>query len=227
MKSLIVNIGLVVLIFSCTTKPQSTEIEISRIGALRQIMHAGKIGSRVNLDTMDLTNAWGLGASDSLQGELLVLNGNVFESKVTDRATAISNNRKAEATLLVLSKVQAWDTVQVSSFDQVETLLVENGYNSPAPFVLLGSPELLEYHIINFNPKVSDISNHKEGAYLDVISNSPVTILGFYSKTDQGVFTHHDSNVHMHFIDDTKQQAGHIEKLVPGSNSFQLLIPKK
>ena len=37
------------------------------------------------------------------------------------------------------------------------------------------------------------------------------TLLGFFSKHHQGVFTHHGENTHFHFVDEEKRLTGHVD----------------
>ncbi|MBT3819061.1 MAG: alpha-acetolactate decarboxylase, partial [Lentimicrobiaceae bacterium] len=41
------------------------------------------------------------------------------------------------------------------------------------------------------------------------------------------VFTHHDSNVHMHLITTDRRKMGHLDKVLFGSGDIKLYLPKK
>ena len=43
----------------------------------------------------------------------------------------------------------------------------------------------------------TDIADHKEGSFKSSMNNQEVVIVGFYSDRHQGIFIHHDSNVHI------------------------------
>ena len=53
-----------------------------------------------------------------------------------------------------------------------------------------------------------------------------IDILGFYSEAHKGVFTHHDSNLHMHFKTETVNLAGHVDYIFLGSN-MTLKLPEQ
>lgn len=54
------------------------------------------------------------------------------------------------------------------------------------------------------------------------------TILGFFSKRHQGVYTHHDSFVHLHFLTDLKTETGHVDAIkIAQSDGLQILFAEK
>jgi len=226
------NIGYIIIasaIASCTTGV--SKIEVTNIGELRQIMHQGQFQARVRLDSLIGEHVFGLGALDSLSGEVIVLDDQVYSSRLENETLVIDNSSQAEATLFVYSEVSKWDTLEVSNFTDIGELISKRSkearLEAPFPFLLIGAPELLDYHVINFNPEISDFSNHKEGAFTEALSKIEVLILGFYATDAKGIYTHHDSDLHMHFIDVTEERMGHIDDIVTGTGSFNLLIPKQ
>jgi acetolactate decarboxylase len=221
---------IVLLLISCNPKETAqTEVKVS--GALMEIMHQGKIGATIQLDTLNATNLYGLGALDSLKGEVMVLNEQSFVSTVKNDSLLMSQSISIKASLFVYSYVSTWDTLNIYSFDDMATLVMaqikERNQQEPLPFILIGSPALVKYHVINFDPEVSDISNHKECAYIGELDNEPITLLGFYATAAQGIYTHHDSNVHMHMMNETNSVMGHVDELNAGSGNFTLLLPRR
>lgn len=57
------------------------------------------------------------------------------------------------------------------------------------------------------------MANHKQFAMLGELEASNTTILGFYSNRHQGIFTHHDSKIHLHVISSDSKIVGHIDQL--------------
>jgi acetolactate decarboxylase len=216
------------IIFSFSPKPEG--IEVHHIGELREIMHKGQFQSRVNLDTLEAMHLFGLGAMDSLSGEILVLDNQIYTSKVVDSTVQVFHNEKTDATLFVYAEINEWDTLKVSDIYDIERLLKERSavlkLEAPFPFVLIGKPENLTYHVINFDALNGDINNHKEGALNGVLSDESVTILGFYATDAKGIYTHHDSNVHMHFLNTEHTNSGHVDDVDFTNREFKLLIPK-
>lgn len=211
--------------FSCSQTAE--QLIVKHIGELRQIMHQGMIQSRIDLDTLVNSNLFALGAMDSLSGEVLVLSGEVIKSFAKDDTLVTERDTKTEATLLVYAEVTEWDTLEFASAENVESALVDYAEPSRAiPFLLLGQPSL-DYHVINFDAENGDFSTHKEGAFNGSIEDEEVIILGFYSTQAKGIYTHHDSNLHMHVITTNYSTMGHVDKLDLLDRSFKLLIPKQ
>ena len=50
-----------------------------------------------------------------------------------------------------------------------------------------------------------------------------VNIIGFYSQKHQGVFTHHDSYLHLHLITKDGRWMGHLDRV--SFQDMQLLLP--
>ncbi len=203
-------------------------VDVDHVGELRQIMHQGKIEARVSLDSITRPGLYAVGALDSLRGEILIENGHSIIATVDSIGPSILASNQVLATLLVYSTVHEWDTMVVttSNLEKVlESIASDKQLNTPFPFVIQGKFPKLMYHIINFDPN-SDFSQHKKGAYIGELTDQVVTITGFYSDHHQGIFTHHDSRVHMHVRNEDFAEMGHVDELETGTNSFTLLLPK-
>lgn len=57
------------------------------------------------------------------------------------------------------------------------------------------------------------MGNHKQFAYAGEMINTPVTMLGFYSKHHQSIFTHHTTFMHVHLLDDKTKTVWHLDEL--------------
>lgn len=216
---------LIISFLGCSS-PMEELPRVSNIGELRLIMHQGKFEARVSLDTLVKKGTYGLGAVDSLKGELLVLDGEIFKSHIESDSLSTIKNQWSSTTLFVYTSVSSWDTLEYSGFSDIENLLERNQNLSKSfPFLLLGNPSL-DYHVINFDSERGDFSKHKEGAFRGSLEYELVTILGFYSTNAKGVYTHHDSNLHMHVINADQTIMGHVDHIDLNSGSYKLLIPK-
>ena len=111
------------ILTGCTSQENRQTISVKNIGALREIMHQTKYQTRVKLDTLATEGLYGLGASDSLSGEIIMMDGKVFEATVQDSIPYIQINSSAEATLLVYAKVDTWDTLNVKPDAMLENLV--------------------------------------------------------------------------------------------------------
>lgn len=221
-------ISLILLLTACAD-PSYDHGLVQISGSLKDIMHGGDLQAKAWLDSLAVPGVYGLGALDSLRGEILIENGVPWVSMVTDGGLALQQNSHEHAGLLAHASVVQWSKHNVSGADLEHIILKsasKDGLTSPYLFILKGSFEKLAYHVINFDVTSSDLSNHKAGAYDAQLDRAPVTIIGFFSKHHQGRFTHHGSNLHMHVINDQKTVMGHVDHLETGTSPFTLLLPK-
>lgn len=221
--------NLFIIILLCIACESSDNYSVKHYGALRNIMHEGDISAMVEIDTMETSNLYALGALAELKGELTIIKGQTYVSKVVDSMAVIGSTENVKAALFVFSQIQSWDTLSVTGGDDLELLisssLKEHGIMAPTPFMVIGKPTSVDYHIVNLDPKSKDSSNHKKGAFVDAIKNRQLTLLGFYADDAQGVYTHHDSKIHVHFVEESSSLTGHVDDVVLGNNEFKLLIP--
>ena len=219
---------LVLLLVSCRENPNKT-IQVNLAGSLKEVMHQGQLGSQVYLDTLAKPGVYALGALDSLSGEVLIEDGQVWISKVIDDHLRVHQNPRAGAALLVYSEVKEWAELEVSATDLDELLLAESAkmsLSAPFPFIIKGSFPRLQYHVINYDAQGGSISQHKQGALEGQLSRQIVNILGFYSREHQGLFTHHGSYTHMHVRTPDGDIMGHVDEIELGNGTFTLLLPK-
>jgi hypothetical protein len=67
------------------------------------------------------------------------------------------------------------------------------------------------------------VPGHADSA-LNLTSGERVTIIGFYSKAHEGVFTHHGSYAHLHILL-PNGDSGHVDELEVGPE-IELLLPR-
>lgn len=222
--------SLLLILTICLACESPKTITVEHYGTLRSIKHEGDISAKVKLDTVDHTNLYGIGALAKMKGEITVVNGQVYVSKVMDSTAVIGSSENVNASLFVFGHIDQWDTLTVTGGDDLELLIAstlkERKIDNPTPFMVIGKLEMLEYHIINLDSKSTDFSDHKAGAFTDTFKNRQVMILGFYANDAQGVYTHHDSKIHAHFVDPSSSLNGHVDDVILGNHNFKLLIPK-
>src|SRR5690606_15296687 len=85
----------------------------------------------------------------------------------------------------------------------------------PFAFRLTGKISKAIIHVVNL-PSGSLVSSPDEAHRGQVnykLTDSDVEALGFFSRRHKGIFTHHDSNMHLHLIMQDKSMMGHVDKL--------------
>jgi acetolactate decarboxylase len=97
----------------------------------------------------------------------------------------------------------------------------------PFAFKLIGKVSSAIIHIQNLprGTKVSSPDEAHQGQVNYNIANQDAEIIGFFSTEHKGVFTHHDSFLHMHLITTDNSKMGHLDELEIGE--MKLYLPKK
>ena len=229
---------LITVVASCQVKNKKVNIaEVNHSGELRTIM-SGNIQSTINLDSLsDKKNLYALGALENLKGEIQIFNSEPSNSFVTDSNLIIGDSYNLKAALLVYAEVKQWEEYKIENNftkDDVEKAIFEtakaNGIHidSPFPFLLKGTVTTLDWHVINWKEgdTIHNHNKHKESGLNGSLQNREVEIIGFYSTKHKAVFTHHSTNMHMHFKTDDNKIAGHIDDLVLGK-TVTLKLPKQ
>jgi alpha-acetolactate decarboxylase len=236
--NIIIATILVLLFSSCQNtdnKVIATEVKYS--GALKTIM-SGSIQSVISLDSLsNKKQLYALGAVENLEGEIQIFDSKPSNSFVVDSTLKIIDSYKLKAVLLVYAEVAEWDSYEISNIttkNDLEEKIFETakskGINieKPFPFLLEGTVSSLDWHVIKW--KEGDIihnhKKHKEAGLNGTLRNTGVEILGFYSTKHKAVFTHHTTNMHMHFKTDDNNIAGHIDDLQL-DNQLILKLPKQ
>lgn len=218
---------------SCTAN-HNGDYEVLHAGQLRDIMHKNDISAKVAIDSLlERPGLFAVGALDALSGEIMIEDGLPSVSKAKDGVVSVSEDHDIAATLLVYTYVGEWKEVQlpdsVVSLKDLEIFLskmrtVEGG--KPLPFRLKGQPEFVKFHIVR---PLGGNATHEEiraAAFAATLTGSQVSAVGFYSNQHRGVFTHHDSNIHMHVVNEQRSMAGHVDDIRLSGN-VKLYVPAK
>ncbi len=241
-KFLIVGLIVIVLI-SCNTIVESkiandNQSTVQVVGAMKNVMWKGELAGTINLDTIkNKKSLYGLGPVEYLSGEILIIDGKTYVSKVlTDSTMTVEENHLVKAPFLVYTNQTEWDVVtllplSVHTIKDLEKFIdnITLELKSPFVFKLSGQVENAEIHIQNL-PKGTKVSSPEEahqGQTSYFLKNIEVDIVGFFSTEHTGIFTHHDSNVHMHLITADRKKMGHLDKVIFGNGTIKLYLPKK
>jgi acetolactate decarboxylase len=198
-------------------------------GALMDIMHKGDLSAKADLrDLEDVDHLYALGALENLKGEILILDGKPYISREEEEEVAIEESFMCNASLLVYASVENWQSVEVAtevrSKDELAMFIAQTAESSglditePFPFLLIGNIRSIDWHVINWEDGDTEHSHEKHihsGPHGTLLGNQ-VEILGFYSDSHHAIFTHHSTNMHMHFVTDDRKLSGHIDDLIPG-----------
>ncbi|MEZ2414454.1 acetolactate decarboxylase [Muriicola sp. E247] len=204
------------------------------VGALKNVMWKGELGSRVDLDTIaNKKHLYGLGPESFLKGELLVLDGQIYVSRVTsDTSMVVKREADLSAPFFVYTSVESWKDIQlpdeIKSIPELERFIDEQNADIKTPFTfkLAGRAIRAKIHVQNLpkGTKVSSPEQAHQGQTNYELMDEEVVILGFFSRKHQGIFTHHDSYLHMHLLTKDKSKMGHLDSLEIGKMTLSLAI---
>lgn len=234
-KPILILISMIALI-NCQSPIDNPKVE--HFGVLREIMQEQKLEANVALENLKYSeNLYGLGALENLAGELIILGGKTYQSIVNDSGDVIVvENRTGGATLLVTSKVKEWIEIsvenEIESLSQLEEVIAQEAgkhfldIEEPFPFIIEGKL-LVDWHVINAPAALERThESFKKSGVSGTFFHEPATVLGFYSKKHEGVFTHHGSYLHAHvFKEEDYLLMGHVDEFV-SRLPFVLKLPK-
>ena len=198
---------------------------------------SGTIQPVISLDSLkSKQNLYALGAAGNLTGEIQIFNGKPSNSFVTDESVQIKSTYHLDAALLVYAEVKNWDSFEIENSKNKDDLEEEifkiaknSGINTdaPFPFLLEGTVASLDWHIINWKAgdTIHTPKKHKESGLNGRLMNQKVQIIGFYSTKHKAIFTHHTSNMHLHFKTEDNTLAGHVDELFLNKR-ITLKLPK-
>ena len=102
----------------CACKPDSQQKEgsssaVQISGAMRNVMMKGELQGTIALDTIsDKTHLYGLGPIEYLRGELLIVDGEVWQSRVvSDSTMKLEKDDQVKAPFFVYANVAEWKEI--------------------------------------------------------------------------------------------------------------------
>jgi acetolactate decarboxylase len=214
------SLWLVLALSSCSSKPAPPVVEVW--GALREMIHEGKIESRVAIASVAKPHVYALGAISGMRGEVTIVDGVAWVAiGDVDGGKARSGATDEGAALLVASTVAQWQRVTIGediAFAQldrrIEELAVAAGIDvaRPFPFLVEGQVDA-RWHVLTGPPAPGDSPHdHTRNAVLGTLK-AKATVVGFFSKHHQGVFTHAGHAVHAHVVDPASSLSAHADEL--------------
>lgn len=223
------------VLFSCQEKPANHNYEVQYYGALKNLMMEGDLKATANLPEYEaIEGLYALGAMEGLKGEIQIFNSEVFNAIISNDRVQIDTSYNSKAALLVFAQVPEWKSVNIPdtirSSASLEKFIVqaaednEQDIEKPFPFLLEGEVSSLKWHVIDWKEgdSIHSPQKHKESGLQGTLKDEKVEVLGFYSNSHHRIFTHHSSNVHMHFKNVDGTLAGHIDDLLPGKMILRL-----
>lgn len=210
--------------------------QVKNVGAMRDVMWQGKLDGVISLDSIaNRQGFYGIGPLSGLRGEILLLDGKQFVSRVTETGEpVVALEENVTAPFFVYANQNEWDTQKLpaatTDISKLEAFITQetSTYDQPFVFKVTGRAINANYHIQNLaeGSIVSSPDEAHAGQRSYLIKDKEITILGFYSKKHKGVFTHHDTNMHLHIISNDTTAMGHLDQLELDTANATLFLPK-
>ncbi len=240
MKTILALLALGIMACDSTNKPPNpnpteTYSKVKNVGAMKDVKWKGELEGKIVLDTIaDRNGLYGLGPLSYLSGEILINDGKSYLSKVNaDSTMTVEESYDISAPFFVYANVTEWVEVEVPStvisIQELEKFIDNKTTDFQRPFVfkLKGQVSKAVIHIQNLplGTKVSSPEQAHQGQVKYALHQEESEIIGFFSTEHKGIFTHHDSFLHMHLMTQDKSKMGHLDELA--IKKMKLYLPKK
>ena len=211
------------------SKNEFAAFKVEYKGALKNMMRKGDISAKADLSQFrEVKHLYGLGAMEKLKGEIQIFDGKPINTSIEAGNLIIDNSYNKKATLFVYSVVENWMDVfipdSINTYESLENFIELSAkgnlinIKNPFPFLIIGIPESLHWHVIDWPEGDTDHTHekHKNSGVKGILENEPVEMLGFYSTSHHAIFTHHTTNMHIHVKSSNNKIAGHVDDLKAG-----------
>lgn len=228
------NVGILILI-SCNSNAQKVTNKVNIVGQMKDVMWKGQLYGTIYLDSIqNKTNLYGLGPVEYLTGEIIIVDGTAYKSiALSDTTMSVTEDFKISAPFFGYANISKWEEQVLP--DSVQTIIeLEEFLNNttkltskPFIFKLWGTVEQATIHIVNL-PQGSKVSSPDDAHKAQVnyqIENQLSEIIGFFSTEHKGIFTHHDTYLHIHLITTDRKKMGHLDKVLFKKDAMKLYFP--
>ena len=235
-------------VFAQVGSPVHHEGLVEYGGSQKSIFDTGKAEGVVSLANMSASSAtFGVGAAAGLDGEITVLRGSQYVTKMRGDTYALDLDPNQSAVFAVWTTQSQWveqaitgDVVTYQDLQRfVKARAIADGIDAakPFPFLLAGTPAEVKWHInvdrTEGRPIDRQLFAKSKESFVAV--NQAMDIVGFYSEHHPGIFISvlapgiRDKDaknaIHIHMVTRDGKSAGHIDDVVL-SKGMKLFLPK-
>ena len=157
-----------------------------------------------------------------LRGELLLWDGHAYRSTAQgDSAMEVEQRPDSKAPFFVHQFVKEWTEIMlpdsITDLPMLDAFLTARfaALGKPFAFTLQGKISEVRAHIVDVTP--GTVINGPDDAHRENknyrLTDRTMDLLGFFSTRHKAVFTHHDTNIHVHAITADRDWMGHVEEL--------------
>ncbi len=204
-------VPLLVLAGACQTPPRASEVRVH--GALATVVRQGDLRGVVAVANAVRGPATvGLGAAAELDGEITIVDGKTWWTRVVEGALRTDEPVGLSAALLVTSEVDRWqevvlrEAVPFAGLDAAVAAAAGSlGLDLERPFAFRvdGPVRGLHWHVVDgarLPPGPSSHEAHQAASVRGEIASGDAVLVGFHSRHHHGMFTHHSTDTHVHVV---------------------------
>ncbi|MGM0636400.1 MAG: acetolactate decarboxylase [Bacteroidota bacterium] len=192
-------------------------------GMAKNVMKGIDLSPHIELDSVSKNQLFLLGPAEDLQGEITVIDGKLRKSSIEKGEIVTTDDFVQKLPFAVYAYVNNWSEkhlmVEWNSLKDIENEMAsyaeEYQVGEAFPFIIEAKYDALTFHIImrDLEEKEHSHESHKKAKVKFDRANKRAQFLGFYSTQHEGVFTHKGQFIHLHYLDETAQETGHVDEL--------------
>lgn len=216
---------------------QTAIAQVRHTGAMSEMGKSG-FSPTISLDSLQRNKGLvALGPLGKMQGEITIVEGKIYAGvSHADGSIEVMDDWSVQAPFLVYADVTDWEKFpfqgNVESMIQLEELIVKaaesSGVNVNEPFFfrIQGVFPQMTTHIVT--PRSPEIIGYIAGQNQKNYEHFQESgeLIGVYSKVGKRIYTHHDSEVHIHYLNSAKDFSGHLDKFSGAMKGLEILFPK-
>ena len=221
--------------FDISLAAQSSPHKVSICGQMKDVKWKGELQGKLLLDSLPGGAAlYGMGPLAFLRGEIMVYGGRSYVARVQpDSTMRVLEETQIEAPFFGYAVIPAWKSMDlpdsVDNLSQLESWLGKLNFNRGEAFMFRLEGQMLEatIHVVNL-PAGSTVRSPEDahrGKVDYILNQDTVSIIGFYSTRHRGIFTHHNSYLHLHLLSADYQQMGHVDGLRFDPKHMRIFLP--
>lgn len=232
-KIIIVSVLILGTLNACTNSIESDSVLMS--GSLKQSIWKRELKATISLDTVSMSNLYGFGPSEGLNGDYLVVDGEIYESKDINSEIVVKNVKECKSPYFVYQYIPKWSNFpikdHVDNIEELETLILsEKGLkrNKESGFKLEGKFKAIEISVHNLpdNLKFYNYQVALTGNLKKQLTDEEGVIIGFFESDKSMKYTHHNDRVTMYFISKDKKRMGRISQFYINPKEVKFYLPK-
>lgn len=233
--NIVANIVAVIASAALLHGPDGDGSQVQIVGALRYIHKDGDARPRLRIDSVARKGVYGLGPVAQLKGEIVLLDGHVYTTRVGAESLETTTTDSTLATLFVWQHVPAWKqallVTKSVSLDSIGTLVqsqlpLGKARTQPTIFRIDGVVESMSWHVVDWPDGLPIKSgNHLQYAYRDTTRSELVRCIGVWHPTGAGLVTHQNTDIHLHAVLGPDTVAVHVDdvRFAPGA---MIMVPR-